>query len=76
MRLTQLFLAVVATGALAQDRLKTMPGYERFERMGRETTNAFKSGALSVTWTNEGKAFDYRKEGQMVSLRYCRALCD
>ncbi len=65
MRLLFSFLALIATtAAFAQDRLKTMPGYERFDRMSRETTNAFKSGALSVTWTNEGKAFDYRKDGK------------
>src|SRR4051812_40768496 len=41
-----------------------MPGYERFQRISRESTNAFKSGALSVTWTNGGAAFDYQKEGK------------
>jgi dipeptidyl-peptidase-4 len=49
---------------LAQDRLKTMPGYERYQFMSRETTNAFKSGALAVAWTNDGKAFDYRWDGK------------
>src|SRR4051812_10584150 len=58
-----LWLTCGLDGALAQDRLKTMPGYERFERIGRESTNAFKSGALSVTWTNDGAAFDFPKDG-------------
>ncbi|HWN93818.1 MAG TPA: DPP IV N-terminal domain-containing protein, partial [Methylomirabilota bacterium] len=47
-----------------QDRLKTMPGYERYQRVTREMTNVFTSGALSVTWTNGGKAFDYQKDGK------------
>jgi len=47
----------------AQDRLKTMPGYARYERMGRET-NLYTSGALSVVWTNDGKAFDYSQRGK------------
>ena len=41
-----------------------MPGYKQFERMSAETTNAFKSGALTVAWTNDGKAFDYRQDGK------------
>src|SRR3954470_23666786 len=34
----------------AQDRLKTMPGYARYERMARESPSAVRSGALNVTW--------------------------
>jgi dipeptidyl-peptidase-4 len=48
----------------AQDRLKSMPGYERYQRMLRETTNAVKLGALAVTWTNDSQALDYRKDGK------------
>jgi dipeptidyl-peptidase-4 len=48
----------------AQDRLKSMPGYERYQQMSRETTNAVKPGALTVTWTNDSQAFEYRKEGK------------
>ncbi len=57
-------LASLAITASAQDRLKTMPGYERFQRVNRAATNVFKSGALSVTWTNGGQAFDYQKDGR------------
>jgi len=60
-----LLLSVCGTlSSLGQDRLKTMPGYERFQKITRESTNAFKTGALSVTWTNGGKAFDYGREGK------------
>jgi dipeptidyl-peptidase 4 len=48
----------------AQDRLKTMPGYERFQKMSRDMTDAVKLGAISVTWTNGGSAFNYRHEGK------------
>ena len=48
----------------AQDRLKFMPGYERFQKITRESTNVFKSGALTVTWLEGGHAFDYRKDGK------------
>jgi dipeptidyl-peptidase-4 len=50
--------------ARAQDRLKTMPGYERYQRMSREITNAVKLGSLSVTWKDQGKAFEYQKDGK------------
>lgn len=53
-----------ALTAHAQDRLKSMPGYERYQQMSREMTNAVKLGALSVIWTNDSKAFEYRKEGR------------
>jgi len=52
------------TAALAQDRFKTMPGAERFQRLSRESTNAVKLGSLSVTWKDEGKSFEYQKDGK------------
>jgi len=48
----------------AQDRLKTLPGYARYEKMTRQMTNVVKLGALSVTWKDEGEAFEYEKEGK------------
>src|SRR5258708_5229730 len=53
-----------ATTSRAQDRLKTMPGYDRYQEMSRKIPGALKSGALSVTWKNGGKAFEYRKDGK------------
>jgi len=62
------FLSLLAIlsgiNAPAQDRLKTMPGYERYHRISQEMTNAVKLGALSVTWKDGGKAFEYSEEGQ------------
>src|SRR5262249_15479478 len=62
------FLALVACvqawPASAQDRLKHMPGYERYEKMRRESTNALKSGALSVSWKDNGKAVEFSREGK------------
>ena len=48
----------------AQDRLKTLPGYENFQKMSRQMTNVVKSGALSVTWKDDGKAFEYQRDGK------------
>ncbi len=53
-----------ALSVWGQDRLKTMPGYERYERISRESANAFTSGAVTVTWRDEGKAFEYSFGGK------------
>jgi dipeptidyl-peptidase 4 len=55
----------------AQDRLKTMPGYERYQKMNREIPGSVKLGALSVVWKDGGQAFEYRKEGK--AYRYAIA---
>ncbi len=62
--LITLLLSLTPATSNAQDRLKSMPGYERYQRMSREITNVFKSGALSVTWKEEGKALEYQKDGK------------
>ena len=41
-----------------------MPGYGHYKMMSELMTNVVKLGALSVTWTNEGRAFDYQKDGR------------
>ena len=41
-----------------------MPGYEQFQKMSKEIPTSVKSGALSVTWVDEGRAFDYEFEGK------------
>lgn len=48
----------------AQDRLKTMPGYDRYEKMSKEIPGSVKSGALNVKWQDGGKSFDYYKDGK------------
>ena len=48
----------------AQDRLKTMPGYEQHLRMNREIPSAIKLGAVSAAWKDGGKAFEYTKDGK------------
>ena len=50
--------------ASAQDRLATLPGHARYQRVSKAATNLFKSGALTVTWTNDGNAVDYRRDGK------------
>jgi len=50
----------------AQDRLKTMPGYEQYQKMSREIPGSFKSGAVQATWKDGGQALEYRKDGKTL----------
>src|SRR5262245_62531961 len=55
---------VAPTNISAQDRLKTMPGYEQYQKMSGEILGSVKSGALTVVWKDGGQAFEYRKDGK------------
>jgi dipeptidyl-peptidase 4 len=48
----------------AQDRLKTMPGYEQYQKMTSAVTGAVRSGAISGTWSVDGGSFEYSFEGK------------
>jgi len=43
----------------AQDRLKTMPGYEQYRRINAELTNRTDSGAITPTWKENGSSFEF-----------------
>ena len=49
---------------MAQDRLREMPGYEQYTKMQPLLSGAVVSGALNVTWTNDGKSFTYNHGGK------------
>src|SRR2546430_12875050 len=49
----------------AQDRLKTMPGYEQAQKMARELPTAVKMGSLAITWNTDSKTFEYAKDGKL-----------
>jgi dipeptidyl-peptidase-4 len=51
--------------AAAQDRLKTMPGYEQYQKMNGAIEGAVKPGSLSVTWKDGGKSFEYTRDGKI-----------
>src|SRR5215471_5818682 len=57
-------LSILPTGSRAQDRLKTMPGYDQFQKMSKESSGAVKLGTLSVKWQDGGKSLDYYKDGK------------
>src|SRR6266513_2817884 len=57
-------LALGQSIVFTQDRLKTMTGYDQYQRMLREIPAAVKSGALVVTWADDGRAFEYGRDGR------------
>jgi dipeptidyl-peptidase-4 len=59
-------LGIASITSSAQDRLKTMPGYEQYQKTGKEIPASIKAGALSVKWKDGGKAFEYQKDGKII----------
>jgi dipeptidyl-peptidase-4 len=57
-----LSLLQVTTGA--QDRLKTMPGYQQYQKVVQEIPGAIRLGSVAVTWSADGKSFDYTNDGK------------
>jgi dipeptidyl-peptidase-4 len=55
--------AALCVTLTAQDRLKSMPGYDRFEKMSREIPGSVKLGSLAVRWKEDGSSFDYAWDG-------------
>src|SRR5664279_6549373 len=56
--------ALFIQGVMAQDRLKTMPGYQRHEKIAPQIAGSVVLGTLKVNWTNDGNAFEYQKGGK------------
>ena len=48
----------------AQDRLRTMPGFERHQKVGLQIANAVKGGTLAATWASDSRTFEYAREGK------------
>ncbi|MEO7362003.1 MAG: hypothetical protein ABI120_16855, partial [Gemmatimonadaceae bacterium] len=62
---TTLLLLAIPSSLSAQDRLKTMPGYEQFAKMQAAMQGGVpvKSGAVNATWSADGKSFDFTMDG-------------
>jgi dipeptidyl-peptidase-4 len=48
----------------AQDRLKTMPGYEQYSRVAPQIAGSVRLGAILPFWTDSGKTFEYQQNGK------------
>lgn len=62
--LCPLLLLLLSPAATGQDALKAMPGYAEYHRLKQERTNAMKSGSVTVTWREEGRALEYSRDGK------------
>ena len=60
---TGLMVGIVATAA-GQDRLKLMPGHARYESVRKQAQGAVKSGAVTGSWVDDGKGFEFRRDGK------------
>src|SRR5215216_1738304 len=57
-------LGLASVTSSGQDRLKTMPGYDQYQKISKEIPGSVKMGALAVKWKDGGKAFEYQKDGK------------
>ncbi|HUQ83143.1 MAG TPA: DPP IV N-terminal domain-containing protein, partial [Gemmatimonadaceae bacterium] len=57
-------LVVGSSVASAQDRLKTMPGYEQFARVSPQIAGSVKLGMLQAFWADSGKTLEYQQGGK------------
>ena len=48
----------------AQQRLKTYPNYDRYEKISKEIREAAKLGLLHVTWKDDGQALEFARDGK------------
>jgi dipeptidyl-peptidase 4 len=64
-RATVLTLFMAAGLALsAQDRLRSLPGYEQYQRMAPLLSGAWVSGAIAPRWNADSRAFTYALSGK------------
>lgn len=49
----------------AQDKLKNMPGYERYQKISPQIRSSVKTGALSVKWSEDGSSFEYERDKKL-----------
>lgn len=68
LRVAGLVLAFSATAVHAQDRLKSMPGYDQYVRMAPQITGAvpglIRFGGDRITWSADGKTVDFMNGGK------------
>ena len=48
----------------AQDRIKSMPGNDRYTLMSPRLQGAIKSGQVTAQWADDGKSFDFTRDGR------------
>ena len=59
-------LTLAALPLRGQDRLKSMPGYDRYTLMTPKLAGAIKSGEVGVQWAEDGKTFEFVRDGKRM----------
>lgn len=54
----------LAQGASAQSRLAGMPGHDRWAAIAPQIPSAYVSGAITPSWSSDGKSFSYTHDGK------------
>jgi dipeptidyl-peptidase-4 len=57
-------VAVLRVPLGAQDRLKSMPGYDQYQKMSREIPGSVKLGAIAAQWKEDASSFEYTWDGK------------
>jgi dipeptidyl-peptidase-4 len=73
-------LGVLEVQTAAQNRLKSMPGYARYQELAPQIPGSFKSGAVAPAWSADAISFEYTFDGKRyrydVATRQATALGD
>ena len=65
-------LLLLAAPLAAQSRLPEMPGYEQWRRVSPLINSSIQSGALTVSWADDGRSFEYTQGGKRYSFDVSR----
>ena len=57
-------LGALEADPAAQDRLKSMPGYARYQELAPQIPGALKTGAIAPAWSADGASFEYTLDGK------------
>jgi dipeptidyl-peptidase 4 len=56
-------LVLLQTGAGAQDRLRSLPGYAHYQQMAPRLAGAARTGSVAVRWSADSRSFEYTRAG-------------
>jgi dipeptidyl-peptidase-4 len=57
-------VGIFPVSAQSQDRLPQMPGYDQYQEVSPLIRDSYVSGALSVTWADDGDTFQWVRNGE------------
>lgn len=58
---------LISSFLTAQDKLKKMPGYERYAELAPKILKSVKSGQITPSWSDDGMSFTYTYDGYTYS---------